>query len=512
MDKRLTMEQVRKLQSQLAAEEMKLTIMKQMRQSQRTDPREDFPGGKSASQSQQHKQEMGQLEQHQQEIGGHSSGSLSRQRHDQLQPAPPPLQPTYRSSTAQRSYQSSPPSSKVASTAVHEYSSSSRHHHHQQMQPRSATHAPYPSQSTTYPRHHDRYRQSPSSSRQRYNDPTARMDYAAHDARLPQSDRGRSVSQPDLSSEQAMDCVPPPPLLQHVHRAGGRRVESSGSHSAPLPSMDAPPSLLPSSQVPMERDHHLHGQTSSQMGGAPSLKQQQHDSIRDMPSYHHRQSPNSLSRGRSNQVAKSHHQHVPAAHSRVDYANQRPSTYRPGDARDMRAHALPVNASAPDAPQGGTWHQVAKRMGQLIEDREQYIRRGHIPNKPPQYTWSLVPTAAPATILGLIGMDECVRRVELAMANLPPPDPERLAQTHRPVCAHCKADFAQFWRSFEEDNKMVIVCENCDWARVKRPFVMQHTARLKESLHKVDAINEEMEELQVKSGVTLVKMDQGPGR
>ena len=87
----------------------------------------------------------------------------------------------------------------------------------------------------------------------------------------------------------------------------------------------------------------------------------------------------------------------------------------------------------------------------------------------------------------MVGLEECVRHVEAQRTGRAiGAEDESIGNVPKPVCQHCKADYAPFWRSFSNDDKeMVIVCENCDWLRVKYPFVQQHRIVLTEALNKV---------------------------
>lgn len=114
------------------------------------------------------------------------------------------------------------------------------------------------------------------------------------------------------------------------------------------------------------------------------------------------------------------------------------------------------------------------------------ILRSIWPPIPPQYPWSLVPSvSASSHFVSMVGLEECVRHVEAQRTGKEMNTLSEAANRIKPVCEHCKTDFAPFWRSFANDDEMVTVCEKCDWLRVKYPFVQHHRVVLTDTLNKV---------------------------
>ena len=441
---RMTPEQFRRLQSELAAEEMKLTIMRQMRQSQRAD--------NYSSPS-------------------HQSDPSHPQPSFQRAQEPVRMQSGQAASPSSRSYRASPP--------AHPRSSSSRPTaegpvYHQQPQHASGPSPPHRRQ------HYSHYGDQ-------------RIDYRDMSAR---SERRTGMNNESVSG------LPPPPPLRQLGRSTEMDIPPLEGSSASLP-QDSPPSLMPRSQLEHERQALKAGQRS----GTPPLLSER---AAMAAGYSRPRISTSPARGRHSPALQQTQQPHRKSPSHREYTTAASSIRL---ASNTMPHPPRVVAHVQDArSKSAMLQQVASRLNELHMERDQLFSDIYLPSKPPQYTWSLVPSAPSNVIMNLIGMDECIQRIEAAAMGLELPDPEKVAAVNRPVCAHCGSDFAKFWRSFEDNGKMVIVCEDCDWVRVKKPFVQQHIVRLRECLPKIDAITEEMEALQHTAGRSVIATNRLNGR
>ena len=126
--------------------------------------------------------------------------------------------------------------------------------------------------------------------------------------------------------------------------------------------------------------------------------------------------------------------------------------------------------------------------------------RSIVPTVPPQYPWSAVPVSHPPQLPVLLGLEEAITHI-LASSNPAMEDiiehrDAQLAASGKPVCSHCHRDYATFWRAFLNDSgKQVVVCETCDWRRVKKPFSRQYEKKLAKELPRGDCLYKAMMQL-----------------
>ena len=185
---------------------------------------------------------------------------------------------------------------------------------------------------------------------------------------------------------------------------------------------------------------------------------------------------------------------LPPARGTDDVGKTAKASVKLGDAEVVK-----VEKSVALAKMVEVHRDLSQRISTMQSELEKFLSVR--PTLPPQYAWSLIPSSQQnGSFRMLLGLEECVRELEAqrlrAEGVVIADDDVPLSDTFKPSCEHCLTDHAPFWRSFTSDRQeMVVVCENCDWMRVKLPFVQQYGVILREVMARAEEQEQELDML-----------------